>query len=63
MNLKEMVSVISQSNRNIFPVLDDQRRLLGVVLLDDIRNIMFRPDLYKKMYVSKFMAMPPHALI
>ncbi len=59
MNLKEMVSVISQSNRNIFPVLDDQRRLLGVVLLDDIRNIMFRPDLYKKMYVSKFMAMPP----
>lgn len=59
MNLKEMVKVISQSNRNIFPVLDEQRRLLGVVLLDDIRNIMFRPDLYKKMYVSKVMAMPP----
>ena len=29
------------------------------MLLDDIRNIMFRPDLYKKMYVSKFMSMPP----
>ena len=33
--------------------------LLGVVLLDDIRNIMFRPDLYKKMFVRKFMSAPP----
>uniref|UniRef100_UPI00265B5AA4 CBS domain-containing protein n=1 Tax=uncultured Muribaculum sp. TaxID=1918613 RepID=UPI00265B5AA4 len=31
----------------------------GVVLLDEIRNIMFRPDLYKRMFVSKFMSMPP----
>lgn len=31
----------------------------GVVLLDDIRNIMFRPDLYKKMHVSRFMSTPP----
>lgn len=59
MTLKEMVDVISRSNRNLFPVTDDNGLLLGVVLLDDIRNIMFRPDLYRKMYVSKFMSMPP----
>ncbi len=59
MNLKSMVEVISKSNRNLFPVLDDQQKLVGVVLLDDIRNIMFRPDLYKRMFVSKFMSMPP----
>lgn len=59
MNLKQMVDVISQSHRNLFPVLDDEQRLLGVVLLDDIRNIMFRPDLYKRMYVRKFMTTPP----
>ncbi len=59
MNLKQMVQVISQSSRNLFPVLNDDKELIGVVLLDDIRNIMFRPDLYKKMTVSKFMAMPP----
>lgn len=59
MNLKQMVDVISQSNRNLFPVVNDEGTLLGVVLLDDIRNIMFRPDLYKKMYVSKFMSSPP----
>lgn len=59
MNLKQMVDVISQSNRNLFPVVNDEGTLLGVVLLDDIRNIMFRPDLYKKMYVRKFMSSPP----
>ncbi len=59
MNLKEMVDVISQSHRNLFPVIDDDNNLLGVVLLDEIRNIMFRPDLYKRMYVSRFMSVPP----
>jgi CIC family chloride channel protein len=59
MSLKEMVDVISQSNRNLFPVTDADGKLLGVVLLDDIRNIMFRPDLYRRMYVSKFMSSPP----
>ncbi|MDE7153694.1 MAG: chloride channel protein [Muribaculaceae bacterium] len=59
MSLKEMVDVISRSNRNLFPVTDDKGTLLGIVLLDDIRNIMFRPDLYRKMFVRRFMSMPP----
>lgn len=59
MSLKEMVDTIAKSNRNLFPVIDDDGRLLGIVLLDDIRNIMFRPDLYRKMYVNKFMIIPP----
>jgi CIC family chloride channel protein len=59
MNLKQMVDTISRSNRNLFPVVDDEKRLMGIVLLDDIRNIMFRPDLYKRMHVSRFMSMPP----
>ncbi|MDE6091317.1 MAG: chloride channel protein [Duncaniella sp.] len=59
MNLKEMVNAISRSSRNLFPVIDAQGSLLGVVLLDEIRNIMFRPDLYKRMYVHQFMSLPP----
>lgn len=59
MSLKEMVDTIAKSSRNLFPVVDGDNRLLGVVVLDDIRNIMFRPDLYRKMYVNKFMAIPP----
>lgn len=59
MNLKEVVDIIAKSNRNLFPVTDESGFLKGVVLLDDIRNIMFRPDLYKKMHVTRFMSMPP----
>ena len=58
MNLKQMVDTIAHSSRNLFPVIDDSRRLIGVVQLDDIRNIMFRPDLYKRMHVSRFMSVP-----
>lgn len=59
MTLKEIVDVISSSKRNIFPVTDEGDNLVGIVLLDDIRNIMFRPDLYKKMHVRRFMTTPP----
>lgn len=59
MTLKQVVDTIATSTRNLFPVVDDENNLVGVVLLDDIRNIMFRPDLYKKMHVRRFMSMPP----
>lgn len=59
MTLREMCEVISQSSRNLYPVTDENNVLVGVVLLDDIRNIMFRSDLYDKMRVRKFMSSMP----
>ena len=59
MSLGDMVKVISRSNRNVFPVVDDKGVLLGIVLLDNIRNIMFRPELYDRFHVSKFMVSAP----
>ena len=32
--------------------------MVGMVLLDNIRNIMFRPELYNRFAVSKFMVSP-----
>lgn len=59
MDLRQMVSVISRSSRNLFPVLDQSGKLLGVVVLDEIRNIMFRTDLYRRIKVETFMSSPP----
>jgi len=59
MDLRQMVQVISQSSRNLFPVIDTGGKMLGIVLLDDIRNIMFRTDLYRRMRVETFMSTPP----
>ncbi|MDR2086424.1 MAG: chloride channel protein [Dysgonamonadaceae bacterium] len=59
MSLGDMVKAIAQSRRNVFPVTDERNILRGVVLLDNIRNIMFRPELYERFKVKKFMVSPP----
>ena len=46
MDLGEMVKTISKSSRNLFPVVDVNDELIGIVELDDIRNIIFRQELY-----------------
>jgi len=62
MYLGELVKTISASKRNIYPVVNDEGILLGIVLLDDIRNIMFRKDLYQRIKVRKLMISPPARL-
>lgn len=63
MSLGDMVKVISSSSRNVFPVLDDKNRFLGIVLMDNIRNIIFRPELYSRFNVSRFMTSPPAIIV
>lgn len=62
MDLADMVKAIAKSRRNIFPVIDGEGKLLGIVLLDDIRNIMFRQELYHRFTVGRFMTSPPTRL-
>ncbi|NLT02277.1 MAG: chloride channel protein [Bacteroidales bacterium] len=59
MYLGNLVKVIATAKRNIFPVVDDDNVLQGIVLLDDIRNIMFRSELYYRFKVQKLMISPP----
>lgn len=58
-DLGEMVRVISKAKRNMFPVVDIRGVLLGIVILDDIRHIMFRQELYHRFTVGSFMVVPP----
>jgi CIC family chloride channel protein len=60
--LGELVKIISHSHRNIFPVVDEEERLLGIVLLDDIRDIMFNSEMYDDTYVRNLMILPPAIL-
>ncbi|WP_165780118.1 chloride channel protein [Hanstruepera neustonica] len=50
---------VAKSNRNLFPVIDENKHLVGILLLDDIRNIMFDQSLYHSTSVETFMQMPP----
>ena len=58
MTLGELVKVISQSHRNMFPVIDHEGHLKGLLLLDEVRNIMFQPRLYKRFTVQQLMTSP-----
>lgn len=58
MTLGELVKVISESHRNIFPVIDHEGHLKGILLLDEVRNIMFQPRLYKRFTVGQLMTSP-----
>ena len=53
--LRDLVEVIQTSRRNIFPVLSDDDKFMGVVLLDDVRKIMFRTELYDNVTVDELM--------
>lgn len=57
--LGDLVKQIAKSNRNIFPVVDEFNILEGVVLLDDVRDKMFIPELYDKISVRDLMTIPP----
>lgn len=50
---------VSKSSRNLFPVLDDEGQFLGIVLLDDVRSIMFDQSMYDNTTVSLFMKSAP----
>lgn len=53
--LRDLVDAIQNSRRNIFPVLSDDDKFLGVIVLDDVRKIMFRAELYDTVSVDDLM--------
>jgi len=63
MDMGQMINIIASSRRNIFPVVDKEGKLMGIVLLDDIRNIMFRQELYHRFKVDRLMVSPPGRLL
>ena len=64
MNLGEIVnSAVIKSNRNIFPVVDPETKVLeGIILLDDLRPVMFDQSLYENISARELMHNPPEII-
>ena len=62
MTLGDIVHIISTARRNIFPVIDNFGRLIGVVQLDDLREDMFKHEKYGHP-ISDYMIPPPDKII
>ena len=60
MTLGEMLHEgVAKSTRNLFPVVDNDGALVGIILLDDVRNIMFNQSHYDTTFVEDLMHNPP----
>jgi CIC family chloride channel protein len=57
-SLKDLTRIISTSSRNVFPVVDDEVKLVGVVHLNTIRTIMFDQSKYETIKVKDLMQRP-----
>ena len=53
--LRDIVEAIKQSKRNLFPVLDADGRFLGLIVMDDLRHLIFETELYDSVTVRELM--------
>ena len=60
--LGQLVKIVSTASRNIFPVVDKEGTFHGLVMLDNIRQIMFDQSIYDVTYVKDLLFMPDYAI-
>lgn len=58
--LRDLSKAISRSHRNLFPVVDEQGILKGMVKLSEVRTLIFESDLYDRVKIKDLMYMPKH---
>jgi len=56
--LRDVVEAISKSTRNLFPVVDKNGSLIGMIKLSEIKSLIFEADLYDTVWVKDLMYMP-----
>lgn len=56
--LGELIDVVADSKRHVYPVVDESNEFHGAITLDEIKHIMFKPELYDKYTVEDLMFVP-----
>lgn len=59
--LQDLTKVIETSKRNIFPLVDEEGVFFGLVILDDIRHLMFHPEYYN-IHIDEYAFMPKESI-
>lgn len=56
--LRDLTVAISRNHRNLFPVVDAEGKMVGMVKMDDVRDMIFKHDLYDTVKINELMYMP-----
>lgn len=57
--LKDLIKIVRKSKRNIYPVVSQDKELIGIIMLDNIREIMFDKEEQEKTNISSLLNSPP----
>jgi len=58
--LGELVQVVAQSNRNVFPVLNSDGDFMGLIIMERLRPVMFKTEQYQTTFCRDLMYMPEY---
>lgn len=61
-SVTELFEMVKNGDKNIFAVVDENRKLKGVLTLDDIRPYLFNKDIETSQTVTQIMKAPPAVL-
>ncbi len=53
--LRDVVEAIKRSKRNLFPVLDKEGHFLGLIVMDDLRQLIFDTEKYDSVTIKELM--------
>ena len=60
--LKDLIELIKRSEKNIFAVIDNKEKFVGIVELNDIKQKLFQPECYNAVSIKSMMKQPPAVL-
>lgn len=63
LEIKEVIKRFISSKQNIFPVIDEQNKFAGIVLLEDLKDLLFDEEKSSKLLARDLAIRPPHTLI
>jgi chloride channel protein, CIC family len=55
MILEDFIELLASNDFEIFPILNSENKLSGIIHIDEIREFLFRSDLYQKLTMEKLM--------
>lgn len=62
-SLRDIVEAVQKSTRNFFPIVDKENNFLGIVVIDDFRPLLFKPEYYDIYGVKDFIRYSEHFIV
>ncbi|HUX55532.1 MAG TPA: chloride channel protein [Bacteroidales bacterium] len=57
--LGDLVNIFTKAKRNIFPVINKENQYFGIIMLNDIRKLLFDVDKYNSVIIKDIMIQTP----